>query len=133
MNESPPAIAPAATPALEGAALTYGNRAPWGTLLALPVASTLAIGVHLFVAKNEPLIEGRSCEKFQILATSVRDLDPGLADFYASLVESEGNHYATYLIMARHIDGAEADRRLDFFLELDARLTREPNPLPMLH
>ena len=79
------------------------------------------------------LIEGRSCEKFQILAESVRDLDPGLADFYAGLVESEGNHYATYLIMARHIDEAETGRRLDFFLDLDAKLIREPNPLPMLH
>ena len=79
------------------------------------------------------LIEGRSCEKFQILAESVRDLDPGLADFYASLVESEGNHYATYLIMARRIDPEEADRRLDFFLDLDAQLIRQPNPLPMLH
>ena len=79
------------------------------------------------------LIEGRSCEKFQILAEGVRDLDPGLADFYASLVESEGNHYATYLIMARHIDEAEADRRLDFFLDLDGQLIRQPNPLPMLH
>ena len=28
---------------------------------------------------------------------------------------------------------AEADRRLDFLLDLDARLIREPNPLPMLH
>jgi tRNA 2-(methylsulfanyl)-N6-isopentenyladenosine37 hydroxylase len=79
------------------------------------------------------LIEGRSCEKFQILAEGVRDLDPGLADFYASLVESEGNHYATYLIMARHIDEAETQRRLDFFLDLDAELIRLPNPHPMLH
>ena len=56
-----------------------------------------------------------------------------LADFYGSLVESEGNHYATYLIMARHIDEPEADRRLDFFLDLDAELIRKPHPLPMLH
>jgi tRNA-(ms[2]io[6]A)-hydroxylase len=79
------------------------------------------------------LIEGRSCEKFQILAAGLRDLDAPLADFYASLVESEGNHYATYLLMARHIDEAEADRRLDDFLDLDARLIREPNPRAMLH
>jgi tRNA 2-(methylsulfanyl)-N6-isopentenyladenosine37 hydroxylase len=85
---------------------------------------------HLVVCA---LIEGRSCEKFQILAESVRDLDPGLADFYASLVESEGNHYATYLIMARHIDEAETQRRLDFFLDLDAELILAPNPHPMLH
>src|SRR5687767_10300875 len=42
------------------------------------------------------LIEGRSCEKFQLLAAGLEDLDPALARFYASLVESEGNHYATY-------------------------------------
>src|SRR5437867_199319 len=65
-----------------------------------------------------------------------RDLYPrvsALAEFYASLVESEGNHYATYLLMAHAIDDAETDRRLDFYLNLDARLIREPNPLPMLH
>ena len=79
------------------------------------------------------LIEGRSCEKFQILAEGVRDLDPALGGFYATLVESEGNHYATYLIMARHIDEAETQRRLDFFLDLDAELIVQPNPHPMLH
>ena len=79
------------------------------------------------------LIEGRSCEKFQILADALKTVDPELAMFYASLVESEGNHYATYILMARDIDDAETDRRLDFYLDLDAKLIREPNPLPMLH
>src|SRR6266446_5629365 len=79
------------------------------------------------------LIEGRSCEKFQCLAAELKTMDPELANFYASLVESEGNHYATYLLMARAIEAAEADRRLDFYLDLDAKLIREPNPLPMLH
>src|SRR6266581_2877078 len=79
------------------------------------------------------LIEGRSCEKFQVLARELKPVDGALAEFYASLVESEGNHYATYLLMARAIDDTEADRRLDFYLELDARLIRGPNPLPMLH
>jgi tRNA-(ms[2]io[6]A)-hydroxylase len=79
------------------------------------------------------LIEGRSCEKFQVLANELKSIDPNLAQFYASLVESEGNHYATYLLMARAIDGAETDRRLDYYLDLDAKLIREPNPYPMLH
>ena len=79
------------------------------------------------------LIEGRSCEKFQILARELEPIDAELAKFYASLVESEGNHYANYILMARAIDDAETDRRLDFFLDLDAELIREPNPLPMLH
>ena len=79
------------------------------------------------------LVEGRSCEKFQVLARELQNSDPELAQFYAGLVESEGNHYATYILMARAIDDAETDRRLDFFLDLDARLIREPNPLPLLH
>ena len=79
------------------------------------------------------LIEGRSCEKFQILARELGSVDGELAEFYAGLVESEGNHYATYLLMARQIDLEEADRRLNFYLDLDALLIRQPNPLPMLH
>ena len=79
------------------------------------------------------LVEGRSCEKFQILGRALQGQDPELAAFYEGLVESEGNHYAAYLLMARSIDEAETDRRLDYFLDLDAELIRVPNPLPMLH
>jgi tRNA 2-(methylsulfanyl)-N6-isopentenyladenosine37 hydroxylase len=79
------------------------------------------------------LIEGRSCEKFQFLASALKESDPALADFYGGLVESEGNHYATYLLMARSIDESETSRRMDYYLDLDAKLMREPNPLAMLH
>jgi tRNA-(ms[2]io[6]A)-hydroxylase len=79
------------------------------------------------------LIEGRSCEKFQALARALADRDNELSGFYASLVESEGNHYATYILMARAVDDAETDRRLDFYLDLDAQLIRQGNPLPILH
>jgi tRNA 2-(methylsulfanyl)-N6-isopentenyladenosine37 hydroxylase len=79
------------------------------------------------------LIEGRSCEKFQVLAGALQEVDPELAHFYRSLVESEGNHYATYLLMAKEIDEPETQRRLDFYLDLDAKLILTPNPLPMLH
>lgn len=79
------------------------------------------------------LIEGRSCEKFQVLARELSSVDAELAEFYAGLVESEGNHYATYLLMARAIDDAETDRRLDYYLDLDAQLIRAPNPHFILH
>ena len=79
------------------------------------------------------LIEGRSCEKFQILGRELQRVDTKLAKFYASLVESEGNHYATYLLMARDIDATETNRRLDFFLDLDAQLIRQPSLHPVLH
>jgi tRNA-(ms[2]io[6]A)-hydroxylase len=68
-----------------------------------------------------------------VLATELKTSDAELATFYGSLVESEGNHYATYLLMARAIDEAETNRRLDYFLDVDARLIREPNPMPILH
>lgn len=107
-------------------------RSPWisGLMSAVRKGRREQVIDHLIACA---LIEGRSCEKFQILAREIADLDVGLAAFYASLVESEGNHYATYLIMARHIDEAEADRRLDAFLDLDAQLIRQPHALPMLH
>jgi len=79
------------------------------------------------------LIEGRSCEKFQFLAAALKTSDPELAEFYAGLVESEGNHYATYLLMARSIEPEETEKRLDFYLDLDRNLIQQPNPLPMLH
>ena len=79
------------------------------------------------------LIEGRSCEKFQILGRALKATDPELSLFYESLVESEGNHYATYLMMAKEIDDGEASRRLDFYLDLDAELIRRSHSLPILH
>ncbi len=85
---------------------------------------------HLICAS---LIEGRSCEKFQMLADALKETDVELANFYAGLVESEGNHYATYILMARAIDNPETDRRLDFYLDLDAKLIREPHSLVILH
>lgn len=108
------------------------QRSPWisGMMSHVRKGRKEQVIDHLVVLA---LIEGRSCEKFQILAEGVRDIDAPLADFYASLVESEGNHYASYLIMARHIDLEATERRLDYFLDLDAELIRVPNPKPMLH
>jgi len=105
---------------------------PWigGLLRAVRNGQRYQVIDHLICCS---LIEGRSCEKFQILADELKLIDTELARFYAGLVESEGNHYATYLLMARGIDEKEADARLDYFLDLDAELIRQPNPLPMLH
>ena len=85
---------------------------------------------HLLCAA---LIEGRSCEKFQLLAGALAQVDAPLGKFYADLVESEGNHYAAYLLMAKEIDEAETNSRLDFYLDLDAELVRQPSDLPILH
>jgi len=105
---------------------------PWiaGLMQSVRKGQRLQVIDHLICCS---LVEGRSCEKFQILAAELQERDPELAAFYGSLVESEGNHYATYLLMARALDEAETTRRLDFYLELDAQLIRHANALPMLH
>ena len=115
-----------------GIPLGQPHPSPWisGLMNAIRKGQRPQVIDHLICCS---LIEGRSCEKFQFLASELKTVDPELARFYGSLVESEGNHYATYLLMARAIDEAEANRRLDFYLDLDAKLIRQPNPLPMLH
>jgi tRNA-(ms[2]io[6]A)-hydroxylase len=85
---------------------------------------------HLVVCA---LIEGRSCEKFQILAAHLAEMEPDLSHFYRSLVESEGNHYASYLIMAREIDLEETEARLDWFLDRDSDLMADRHDLCILH
>jgi tRNA-(ms[2]io[6]A)-hydroxylase len=105
---------------------------PWiaGLMKTIRQGARLAVIDHLICCS---LIEGRSCEKFQLLSLALQSIDAELAAFYAGLVESEGNHYATYWLMARQINEAEADRRLDFYLDLDATLIRRGNPRAMLH
>jgi len=85
---------------------------------------------HLIAAS---LIEGRSCEKFQILGEALEDREPELARIYTDLVESEGNHYSHYWLMACDIDEREAHRRIDDFLDLDAQLIRQSHDFAILH
>ncbi len=35
--------------------------------------------------------------------------------------------------MARRIDGAETERRMEFYLDFEAELLRRPHALPILH
>src|SRR5436190_1673777 len=62
-------------------------RSPWiaGMMSAIRKGRRQQVIDHLVVCA---LIEGRSCEKFQILAEALREEEAELADFYASLVES---------------------------------------------
>ena len=85
---------------------------------------------HLIAAM---LIEGRSCEKFQILSEALLDEEPEIAELYGGLVESEGGHYSHFWLMACGIDNEEAHRRLDVFLDRDAELIQQSHDLPLLH
>jgi len=115
-----------------GTSFGQPQRSEWitGMMRAVRQGRRESVIDHLIVCA---LIEGRSCEKFQILAAHLTHTEPELSRFYQSLVESEGNHYATYLIMARDIDLAETETRLDWFLDHDAELMAHRHDLCILH
>ena len=95
------------------------------------------------VRKNEPgravdrflvagLIEARSCERFALLKGRLQDRQ--LADFYASLFESEARHHATYVRMATLFDSPEAvQTRLEALAAVEAEIIDRGDPLPRMH
>jgi tRNA-(ms[2]io[6]A)-hydroxylase len=115
-----------------GIPFSHARHSPWitGLMRSVRTGKQQQVIDHLICAS---LIEGRSCEKFQILARALSGPEPELAKFYASLVESEGNHYAAYLLMARGIDEQETASRLDAYLDIEAELMRQWHPRAMLH
>lgn len=95
------------------------------------------------VARQEParavdrllvaaLIEARSCERFALLKTRLGDRR--LADFYASLFESEARHHATYVRLAMLFqDEAEVCRRLDELAAAEAAIIDAGDPQVRVH
>lgn len=51
------------------------------------------------------LIEGRSCERFKLLADAATDVAPELSKLYHSLWSSEHGHYRVFLSMAEQVIG----------------------------
>jgi tRNA-(ms[2]io[6]A)-hydroxylase len=78
------------------------------------------------------LIEARSCERFHVLASYVKD--PELAEFYGSLFESEARHHTTYTRLAKDFE-PEADvmARLDELAAAEAAIINRGEDLPRMH
>ncbi len=95
------------------------------------------------VRKNEPeravdrllvasLIEARSCERFDLLRQHVRDEE--LADFYASLFESEARHHTTYVELAKTFaPELVVSERLTDLAAAEGAILAEGEPLPRMH
>jgi tRNA-(ms[2]io[6]A)-hydroxylase len=80
------------------------------------------------------LIEARSCERFSLLASHVRDRDAELADFYAGLFESEARHHTTYVRLAEHFAARDSVRtRLDQLSVKESEIIGEGSSLPRMH
>ncbi|MEJ6774310.1 MAG: tRNA isopentenyl-2-thiomethyl-A-37 hydroxylase MiaE [Porticoccaceae bacterium] len=99
-------------------------------------ASRYAAGLRELARKDDPgklidvlvigaFIEARSCERFARLAPH---LDEELAQFYGSLLKSEGRHYQDYLGLAKKAAGGESiDDRIALFAERERELVETPD------
>jgi tRNA-(ms[2]io[6]A)-hydroxylase len=78
------------------------------------------------------LIEARSCERFQVLAEHMADVE--IAEFYRSLFESEARHHATYTRLATHFaPEAEVMQRLEELAAREAAIIGEGDAQPRMH
>jgi tRNA-(ms[2]io[6]A)-hydroxylase len=100
--------------------------------------SRYASGLHAVARTREPgalvdtliigaVIEARSCERFLCLIEPLRNDEPELAAFYASLLRSEARHFEDYLDLARRVATEPIDMRIASFLERDAELLAAPD------
>ncbi len=99
-------------------------------------ASRYAAGLRELARRDDPgklidvlvigaFIEARSCERFARLAPY---LDDELAEFYTSLLKSEGRHYHDYLGLAKKVTGGVCiDRRIELFAEREQQLIEAPD------
>lgn len=110
--------------------LTSGNYGRKLNGLVRPNEPNRAID-RLLVAS---LIEARSCERFSLLSDHIRKQDGELADFYASLFESEARHHTTYVRLAEHFAPREVIRqRLDQLSHEESKILAEGSELPRMH
>lgn len=99
--------------------------------------------LNALVRPNEPeravdrlliagLIEARSCERFSLLAEHVEDKE--LAEFYASLFESEARHHTTYVKLAKQFMSESAvKQRLSELSAAESEIIGKGNALPRMH
>lgn len=99
-------------------------------------ASRYAAGLRELARRDDPgklidvlvigaFIEARSCERFACLAPH---LDDELAEFYTSLLKSEGRHYQDYLGLAKKAAGGDSiDDRIALFAERERQLVEAPD------
>jgi tRNA-(ms[2]io[6]A)-hydroxylase len=78
------------------------------------------------------LIEARSCERFGLLARSVAE--PGLARFWAGLLEAEARHHRLYVdLAAQALPRARVRARLAELAAHEARVLSQATDLARLH
>lgn len=78
------------------------------------------------------MIEARSCERFRVLSTNIKD--EKLAKFYHELMVSEANHYTVFLGFARQYAGdVDVETRWQEWLEFEGKLIQSYGTKETIH
>jgi len=78
------------------------------------------------------MIEARSCERFKLLSTTIKDKE--LAKFYHELMISEAGHYTTFIGFARQYgNGLDVNKRWEEFLQFEGNLIKSYGKKETIH
>ena len=78
------------------------------------------------------MIEARSCERFKLLSTTIKDQK--LAKFYHELMISEAGHYTTFISFAREYGkGVDVNKRWEAFLQFEGELIKSYGKSETIH
>ena len=78
------------------------------------------------------LIEARSCERFKVFATHMKDNE--LSKFYTDLMVSEANHYTLFLGYARkYLEREIVDKKWNDLLSFEARMMKNRGNIAKVH
>ena len=78
------------------------------------------------------MIEARSCERFRVLSTNIKDQE--LAKFYHELMVSEANHYTVFLGFARkYAVDVDVEKRWQEWLDFEGELIKSYGTKEQIH
>jgi len=78
------------------------------------------------------MIEARSCERFRVLSTNIKDEE--LAKFYHELMVSEANHYTVFLGFARkYAMDVDVEKRWKEWLDFEGKLIQSYGNKEQIH
>ncbi|SHI81846.1 tRNA-(ms[2]io[6]A)-hydroxylase [Arenibacter nanhaiticus] len=78
------------------------------------------------------MIEARSCERFKLLSTKIKD--PELATFYRDLMISEAGHYTTFIGFARKYGaGIDVNKRWEELIQFEGEVIKNYGKSETIH
>ncbi|MFT6838132.1 MAG: tRNA-(ms[2]io[6]A)-hydroxylase [Sediminicola sp.] len=78
------------------------------------------------------MIEARSCERFKLLSTKIKD--PELAKFYHDLMISEAGHYTTFIGFARQNgEGLDVNKRWAELIKFEGEVIKNYGKSETIH